>query len=86
MSAEHSSTPWRIATDGSVSDANNYSVADLYQPRRVDNAVFIVKAVNAHDDLVAALVDARLALRACNGSEEAIRVIDAALAKAEGWS
>jgi hypothetical protein len=52
----------------------------------IANAAFIVKAVNAHDDLVKALRECRIAMWADNpadGWKEIIEAADAALAKAE---
>lgn len=66
---EHTPTPWRIATftnDCRVSgqDGIGIAVTNGVSPRRDNyaenkaNSALIVRAVNAHDELVAALVQA----------------------------
>lgn len=67
----HTSTPWRLHSTSDVtviSKAGGTHVADcLFDPKiryqeKCANAAFIVKAVNAHDELVAALGEAAKAL------------------------
>jgi hypothetical protein len=51
MSAEHTPTPWRVYISGGIVTAH-----DEYVPVfNAANESFIVRAVNAHDDLVATL-------------------------------
>lgn len=98
---QHTKTPWRVGAPnkmGSVvadepvpeiggSDAVGYYgghlIAESIAPR---NAEFIVRACNAHDQLVAALHDARARLVSyasiTNDHHPAIKTIDAALAAA----
>lgn len=78
---------WYIA--GPMHDSD--FVADLITARDLNgnaNAELAVRAVNAHDDLVAALKDVRRALANSELDNSdvfyPITVIDAALAKAEG--
>jgi hypothetical protein len=56
MIAAHTPTPWRIGIAGRVLGGDGLSVVSF---NRKANAAFIVRAVNAHDDLVAALRKAR---------------------------
>jgi len=50
----HTKTPWKVWHNNGVvtDDRNAFGVCEAPDP---DDAVFIVKAVNAHDGLVAAL-------------------------------
>jgi hypothetical protein len=91
----HSKTPWYISSGLWIVSKPNYEIASIYNlPQMAEgeaeaNATFIVRAVNAYDDLLAAL---KAALRALE-SPEAQRSIafksereqlKAAIAKAEG--
>ncbi len=58
--SEHSPTPWRRGTDGLIFAANNEYVTDTCGtslPGGEENQKLIVRAVNSHDELVAALKD-----------------------------
>lgn len=101
MNAQHTRTPWRVMSkEGRYIAAANEAgvdvvIADLRNehgcvtPSTKDNAAFIVRAVNAHDELVAALRDvegrlsdlARLSL-AGQGYWRAVKRARAALVKA----
>lgn len=103
MNAQHTPTPWHVG-DGKAAriiyGQDGYAIADatVYHGRHGGaeeaNAAFIVRAVNAHDDLVAALRKARNAISEevlAAGDEDhptiarharIIDEIDAALAKA----
>jgi hypothetical protein len=82
----HTPTPWTANLSCVFSGKNCIAVCDTdndTRERMQDNAAFIVKAVNAHDDLVAA---AKMALRTYerdfpNG--QGVIDLRAALAKAE---
>ena len=56
MTQQHTPTPWTQRNIGpheyNITDGEGYSVAHSWNN---DDAAFIVTAVNAHDDLVAAL-------------------------------
>jgi hypothetical protein len=92
MSAQHTPTPWGAEPKGgkgswikgasgewaALSCGDEDATADA-------NAEFICRAVNAHDDLVAALKYARDKADEY-GSVINFAMIDAALAKAEGRS
>lgn len=59
MSAEHTPTPWKVEKSGVIMDMHEAVVGTLLErPTQSANAAFIVRAVNAHDDLVAALKEA----------------------------
>lgn len=67
MSAAHTPGPWYVSADGHIRDNANMEPigtvdgraagadGDEYTDRGVANAAFIVRACNAHDELVAAL-------------------------------
>lgn len=69
MNSKHTPTPWFASEDGdgenygasTLVDARNGYIASVGAPfaevaeENLANAAFIVRAVNAHDDLVAAL-------------------------------
>lgn len=85
----HTPTPWIIDIDGRniIGQGNGYPVVGKVKRER--DAAFVVKAVNAHEDLVKALQEARAQITylhekfAKTGTGEAtITKIDAALAKA----
>jgi hypothetical protein len=68
MSAQHSPFPWSINREGRIDDADGefvtfvslqrgYVSSRKSDPIAEANAAFIVRAVNAHDELVAALRD-----------------------------
>jgi hypothetical protein len=95
--AKHTSPPWASEHDetghwrvyggdklvADVGNAENNMAADIEWKA---NAALIVRAVNAHDDLVKALMECRIAMWADNpadGWKEIIEGADAALAKAE---
>lgn len=77
----HTPTPWRLVPLNKamspfiVGDREGGSIADCEPPgpwmiseEAVANAVFIVRAVNAHDDLVKTLTAAhKMLLRRCSG-------------------
>ena len=55
---EHSPLPWKRGTDGLIFDANNEYVTDTCGtslPEGEENQKLIVRAVNCHDALAAAL-------------------------------
>jgi hypothetical protein len=64
MRAEHTPTPWRLAGQATLRTDIGHSPSDewigsVHWRNRAANAEFIVRAANAHDDLVAALRKAR---------------------------
>lgn len=103
MKPKHTPVPWEVDPDCTERvqavhpDVNDVDgIAECFGPNCLDNAVFIVRAVNVHDDLLAAAkelvrlmdeVDPNTAL-----GDEADRVfphyefndLRAAIAKAEG--
>lgn len=99
MEAKHTATPWRkeLLGDGTVNvfGSDGY-VCDMRSDdeRAHADADLIVRACNAHDDLVKALEDAQSELQGilltCSKADEegavtsAIKDIRAALAKATG--
>lgn len=61
---EHSPTPWRVDDDTHIQDASGeYILSELEMPDErgetytAEDAAFIVKAVNCHDELVKELQD-----------------------------
>jgi hypothetical protein len=53
----HSPTPWKRGTDGLIYDANNEYVTDTCGtslPEGEANQKLIIRAVNSHDELLAA--------------------------------
>lgn len=68
MTTQHTPTPWRMS---SMRNGETIQIVQAYapvarialvSPRKPENAAFIVRACNAHDELVAALrcIDAAL--------------------------
>lgn len=98
VSPTHTPTPWRQSEINPMyvlDDARGEIIAEC-QPHYVDkkskeNAAFIVRAVNAHDELLAALKKIREMVQQCNASnavavQEYLRSGNGAkaIAKAEG--
>jgi signal transduction histidine kinase len=98
MTTKHTPTPWILDEErGKLMDADGEFVTHISLTRYVDerrdpeaeaNAAFIVRAVNAHEKLVAALRTAHYYLHdmreppnAGAGFAETLRAVDAALAK-----
>ena len=93
----HTRTPWRVSHDTDNCDGADEFPATIWSDThqhvatvtRADDALFIVKAVNSHADLLAALKAIRTQLGEMNGlcwEESKLRLIvftDAAIAKAE---
>jgi hypothetical protein len=79
MTAKHAPTPWEIAADGTFKASNRRYVI-VWEPA---NAEFLVRAVNAHDDLVTALKEASLYVQSSSDCYARIR---STLDKAEGRS
>lgn len=103
MTTAHTATPWQVNDNDSfqICDADGEvrgcaPIAFMHSAPRAEkiaNAKFIVRACNAHDDLVKALQAARDALRDCHPAmrhfpettlnhANAIAAVSAALAKA----
>ncbi len=98
MSTEHTTTPWELV-EGEDSHGHPYwhiyngdfVITDCkgqygnfeLNVEQVANAAFIVRAANAHDDLVAAAVRAIKAIDNSNADSGASFALRAALAKAE---
>ena len=59
-------------------------VCEMYGERQTTNADFIVKAVNAHDDLLAACLSAATLIEALQPESKVARECRAAIAKARG--
>lgn len=104
MTTEHTQTPWAIVLDDEMDDLMRIVQVDGYgetlrliakMPRDADwsmscaNARFIVQAVNAHDELEAALIQAVSALRVASiggrslAGSQVVKNCEAALALAE---
>lgn len=102
MTTQHTPTPWMIEPQAEVSahrivDATGVPIADVRIIGRSEggagtreHAAFIVKACNAHDELVAALVKAKYVLAhlsldqdCTEGQPEALVAARAALAKVQ---
>lgn len=91
----HTPTPWQLQTSPDMRRPHlihgQYGAIARVE-RKGGDAAFIVRAVNAHDDLVAALRDLRTTLLAddMNGTlsrasrKRAVGIVKDALAKAEG--
>jgi hypothetical protein len=81
MSAAHTPTPWAVDDRGLIHEPffGGDIFAQVYERNREANAAFIVRAVNAHDDLVAALEDARGRLQVYAGFKDSDRVIPSAV-------
>lgn len=92
MEAKHTATPWKIAgaSGTAVYGATGNMVAAIYgddpqcraDERMIANAAFIVRACNAHDDLVKALQGLIRAGHSLNASSHEWNAAHAALAKA----
>jgi len=87
---KHASTPWAEAGGTDFRDATGELVG-MTNPTRKDAKhlrAHIVKAVNCHDDLVNALKAARpfLAISDDDRAHERLKLVEAAIAKAEGSS
>jgi hypothetical protein len=78
MNQRHTPTPWHIDEHGDIRCENDSVICDLagYSDAK-ENAEFIVRACNAHDDLVAITKAAKAFFPGSWHSD-----IDAALAKA----
>jgi hypothetical protein len=94
VGAVHTPTPWEIYEGGAIGHGKNYGIKGVAEAHLwPDDAAFIVKACNAHDDLVAIAREALAVVEHGGGSfamgekgknygiEDRIK---AALAKAEG--
>jgi hypothetical protein len=90
MTAQHTPTPWQVITVRGATQVsgNGKIIASIVQPAEA-NAAHIVRCVNAHDELVAALQLAQKVLDALaldddctEGQPEAAHAVRAALAKA----
>lgn len=78
---EHTPTPWKASGNAVFRDGHCLAMTgtDIWMPEVEEaNAAFIVRACNAHDDLVAALE----AVAEARMPGEARRIARAALAKA----
>lgn len=106
LGVSHSALPWDCVIDGNVGsigaqeDGRRIHIASISgsmtNPEIAADARFIVRAVNGHDDLVAALTEARrwveantaqvrgISDAAAAPGEAMLRSIDLALSKAEG--
>lgn len=89
---KHTPTPWHTDDDDTVRAPNGFIVARINEfaesfcdKMHENNAALIVRAVNSHDDLVAALrkADAELERRGYDPGNSTRIVVLAALAKAE---
>jgi hypothetical protein len=83
MSAEHTPTPWYISGKSTIRRGSNDWIGYVHWRNGAANAEFIVRACNAHDNLVAALREARGWLSGWASAEKELAVIDAAISKAE---
>jgi hypothetical protein len=90
MNNERTPLPWSLGGKATIRSANvpRYIATLENNSERAANAEFIIRAVNSHDDLVAALKGCRGLVRALTGADDdianaAIRYADAALAEAE---
>jgi hypothetical protein len=79
VSNEHTPTPWKVDGASVRGASGEWLFDEWFVPA---NAEFIVRAVNAHDDLVAALKEARAGIWSGCDTVRSIAKIDAALAKA----
>jgi hypothetical protein len=55
MTTQHTLTPWQQAAFSSRLITDSAGMSDIAQCERQSDAAFIVRACNAHDELVAAL-------------------------------
>jgi hypothetical protein len=65
--SDHTKTPWHIAGKATIKMGQNDWIGTVNWRNRDANAAFLVRAVNAHDALVAALDAARSQLRTLGG-------------------
>ena len=78
MMAEHTPTPWRLDTRWSrliVQGPNNEDIASVFGTRSDEGkacAAFIVRAVNCHEELVAALEVAEHCVWALEETQRAV--------------
>jgi hypothetical protein len=92
----HTQTPWRVAKGYRITGGpqGHTYVASLdnvkhFSPEELDaNAAFIVRAVNSHDEMLAALKAARAVVHECTHRERGrlqlvATTLDAAIAQAE---
>lgn len=84
----HTPTPWEVLTDNAsirIMGANDLTIASIVS-RTEDadaDAAFIVKCVNAHEKLLAALQEIKSALHD-ELPKKAMRIAEQAIAAAEG--
>lgn len=95
METKHTPTPWSTSgtkvVDGKIVVAQCKFAGVMSHMQAAHNAAFIVRACNAHEELVAALKEARATIhdlvhQKWNEVEYWLGNIDAAIAKAEGRS
>lgn len=101
MDSKHTPTPWTFGHSqndniGDITDKDGCLIADTYSNNAFDgmtcieNARFIIRAVNNHDDILKALRFAKECFRGRLADEgykwegEDCKIIDAAISKAEG--
>ena len=68
MGEHHTPTPWRFAK-GWMRGRDNERIAEFFSHPSFDDQQFIERAVNCHDDLVAALKALTTTLRHCGMTE-----------------
>lgn len=84
---KHTPTPWNVEGRGNAKarcfiEAGEFRIVECVTRDHDANAAFIVRACNAHDDLVAALREAHSALNGAPNTLGLHSQIEAALAKA----
>lgn len=94
MSIQHTELPWKVEAVGPhqdevVNDETGFSIARMSwagpnSALSKDNAAFIVRCVNSHDALVAALQSMCIAQELSCHSKEAYEAARAALSLAKG--
>ena len=90
----HSELPWRVDKTGDIVAQDNMYIANMDIPERhgvhnFNNAEYIVRCVNAHDELIAELEKCvgefcAIGFTMKYDNTEALKSIRAALAKARG--
>ena len=89
----HTPTPWRIEREyGEIeitSELGQVARIESVSPSAQADAAFIVRAVNAHEELIASIKDAIVSIEngaglyAASGLKDALRLVDETIAKAE---
>ncbi len=84
--AAHTPTPWTIDARGSVTSEDKQNVIMIQPSFALDfnDAAFIVRAVNSHEEMLSVLKEIKKIIHLQDFYSEFLSVVDKAIAKAEG--